>query len=86
MVAPTDIKKRVSRIKGQLNGISVMIDENRDCNDIIVQIQAVRASLASLGEKLIENEAICCVEQSQQDPDSQITKLRSLVKDLFKLS
>lgn len=81
-----NFKRRLSLIKGQVNGIETMIDSDRDCNEVIVQIQAVRASLASLGEKLIENEALCCVDATGVEAAEQVDRLRTLIKDLFKLS
>lgn len=76
--------QRISRIKGQVNGIQSMIESKRDCSEIIVQIQAARASLAALGEKMIENEIICCVDYDE--PQNQVLRLKKLIKDLFRLS
>ena len=55
------IKSRISRVSGQINGVSKMIDEDRYCLDILNQISAVRAALDSLGVELLTNHLESCV-------------------------
>lgn len=54
-----DLKKksqrRLSLIKGQLNGLIKMVDEERYCVDIIVQISAVKEALAGVQDLMLEN-------------------------------
>ena len=38
-------QKRLSRIEGQVRGLSKMVDEDRYCIDVVTQISAVRAAL-----------------------------------------
>ncbi len=40
-----DLKKRLRRISGQINGIDKMIDEHRYCIDVLQQITAAKAAL-----------------------------------------
>ena len=42
---------RVRKIAGQLNAVQRMIDEDRDCVDILLQIVSARRGLKSLAEK-----------------------------------
>ncbi len=46
---------RLNVIEGQVRGIKQMIEENRKCDDILVQLSAVNNSLKSVGIKLIRN-------------------------------
>jgi CsoR family transcriptional regulator, copper-sensing transcriptional repressor len=54
-----DLKKKALRrlnlIKGQLNGLSKMIDEERYCVDIITQSSAVKEALAGVENLILEN-------------------------------
>lgn len=43
------LRNRINRIIGQLNGISKMIDDNRYCGDILTQVAAVESALQSIG-------------------------------------
>jgi len=47
------VKARVNRITGQINGIGRMVDEGRYCIDILNQIAAVRSALDALGVALL---------------------------------
>lgn len=52
---------RLSRIEGQLRGIRGMIDSDAYCIDIMMQIAAVRAALASFGGVLMSDHLRSCV-------------------------
>lgn len=53
--------KRLNIIEGQVRGISQMIENDRYCADILVQIAAVNNSLKSLGNHVLENHLKTCV-------------------------
>lgn len=40
-----DLKKRLSRIEGQVRGVQRMLDEDRECREIVQQLTAVRAAV-----------------------------------------
>ena len=42
------LKNRIHRINGQLGGIEKMIDEQRYCGDILIQISAVQKAVEAL--------------------------------------
>ena len=46
-------QKRLSRIEGQVRGLSKMVDEDRYCIDIVTQISAVRAALRRVEEEIL---------------------------------
>lgn len=54
--------KRLSRIKGQVEGIERMIQEQRYCPDIVHQIKAIRSALKSLEVSIIEAHMKNCVK------------------------
>ena len=47
------IKQRVNRIIGQLLGIERMVDEKRDCSDILQQISAIKKAIDSLSKEVV---------------------------------
>ncbi|SMC44516.1 metal-sensitive transcriptional regulator [Sporomusa malonica] len=57
----TDIKKRLRRTGGQINGIEKMVDEGRYCVDILQQIMAARAALNQVALIMIESHTKSCV-------------------------
>ena len=56
--------KRLSRIEGQVRGLSRMIEEERYCIDIVTQIAAVRAALHRVEEVVLQEHISHCVEHA----------------------
>ncbi len=62
------IIKRLSRIEGQVRGIKRMVEEDRYCDDILIQISAITKSLKSLGNEMLKNHlSTCVVRELKQD-------------------
>src|SRR4028119_729112 len=55
------VKARVNRVKGQIEGIGHMVEEDRYCVDILNQIAAVRSALDALGIELLTHHLEGCV-------------------------
>ena len=55
------LKKRLKVIEGQVRGISGMIEEDRYCDDILIQISAINKSLKSLGNEMLKSHLSTCV-------------------------
>ena len=53
---------RLSRIEGQVRGISKMIDEDRYCIDVMTQIRAVRSALRGVEDAVLKDHVAHCVE------------------------
>jgi DNA-binding FrmR family transcriptional regulator len=60
----TRCERRLTRIEGQVRGISRMIEEDRYCIDIVTQISAVRAALRRLEEEILRDHVSHCVEHA----------------------
>ena len=70
--ADKQLKNRISRMSGQLNGISRMLDENRFCGDILVQIAAVESALQNLGYIILQDHLSSCVAEEIKAGNSDI--------------
>jgi len=53
------ILNRVSRVEGQFRGIRKMIEEKKDCIDVITQISAVKSAVSMLGMEILKNDFAC---------------------------
>ncbi len=60
----TSCRKRLSRIEGQVRGLSRMVDEDRYCIDVLTQISAVRAALGRVEEEILRDHVAHCVEHA----------------------
>ena len=56
--------KRLSRIEGQVRGLSRMVEEDRYCIDIVTQVAAVRAALKKVEEEVLRDHVAHCVEHA----------------------
>ncbi|MBO8140796.1 MAG: metal-sensitive transcriptional regulator [Firmicutes bacterium] len=56
--------KRLRRIEGQVRGIQRMIEDDKYCVDILVQIAAVRSAMDRVGLILLENHTRGCVARA----------------------
>jgi CsoR family transcriptional regulator, copper-sensing transcriptional repressor len=50
---------RIARIEGQLKGVRRMVEEKKDCLEIITQITAIREAVAMLGVELLKDDISC---------------------------
>lgn len=72
---------RARKIAGQLGAIERMLNEDRDCSEILTQIVSARRGLKSLAEKLIHSHVEHCIEQAQNPAEGK-RKLRELLSVL----
>lgn len=61
--------KRLSRIEGQVRGLSRMVEDNRYCIDIVTQIAAVRAALRRVEEDVLRDHISHCVAHAMASGD-----------------
>ena len=69
---------RVRRIVGQLNAIERMLEEDRDCAEILMQLVSARKALKSLAETLIHSHMQHCIEHAHS-PQEGRKQLRELL-------
>jgi DNA-binding FrmR family transcriptional regulator len=62
--AKTSCLRRLSRIEGQVRGVTRMVDQDRYCIDIVTQIAAVRAALRRVEEEILQDHVAHCVEHA----------------------
>lgn len=76
-------KKRVNRVKGQLEAVSRMIDERRYCPEIIQQIRAATNALKGLEQEVLKGHLEGCVREAMESKDPFI--VRNKVDEILKL-
>jgi len=59
-----DVAARLKRIAGQIGGIQKMVDQDRYCVDIVMQVSAARAALAKVAKILIASHLETCVSDA----------------------
>ncbi|MBK9714503.1 MAG: metal-sensitive transcriptional regulator [Kouleothrix sp.] len=74
------VMRRLRRIEGQVRGISRMVEENRDCRDVVLQLAAIKASIASLSTLVAETYAQDCLCGGEQVGSAKVAELLDLLK------
>ncbi len=77
------LQNRLSRMIGQLNGISRMLEENRYCGDVLTQVAAVESALQSFGYIILQEHLESCVTEGiRQGNENMMGEVIDLVKKL----
>ena len=68
------VKNRLKRIEGQVRGIIKMMDEEKDCQDVVTQLAAVRNALdRTIGVVVSSNLEGCIRKQIENGEDTEET-------------
>lgn len=80
-----DLINRLNRIEGQVRGIKAMVQDERYCTDILVQVSAVQSALNSFSSKLLSNHIKSCVVQDIKDgkEEEAINELCETIKKMM---
>lgn len=81
-----DLKTRLKKISGQINGIDRMIDDGRYCVDLLQQVTAARAALNQVALLILESHTKSCVVNAirQDKADEAIEELMDVVRKFSK--
>src|SRR5690625_7717928 len=77
---------RLKRVEGQVRGIQRMVEEDRYCVDILVQISAINAALKKVGCTVTERHMKHCITQAVNNGecDLAIEELLEVLKQVSK--
>lgn len=66
------INNRLNRIEGQIKGIKKMVEQDKYCNDILIQLSAIENSVKSLSNHILENHLYNCVSNDLEKGNLEI--------------
>lgn len=69
-----DIVKRLRRIEGQVRGVLRMMDEGKDCRDVVMQMTAIRSALDRALAVIVCNNLERCLREEIEKGESGDTK------------
>ncbi|MFZ0170609.1 MAG: metal-sensitive transcriptional regulator [Acidimicrobiales bacterium] len=61
-----DVRKRLRRVAGQVQGVERMLDEGRECRDVVTQLSAASKALEQAGFRLVAAGLTYCVEHPEE--------------------
>ena len=81
------ITKRLKRIEGQVRGLIKMIEEDKSCEDILIQIGSAKSALHKTGQVILEGHLHTCVLDGIREGKGELTmkKLSSAVEQFSRI-
>ncbi len=82
-----NLHRRLKKISGQIAAIDRMIDEDVPCEDIIVQINAVKSAVHKVGQIIMEGHIQHCVRDGIEhgDADKTIAEFTKVIEQFSKI-
>ncbi|MDO4977261.1 MAG: metal-sensing transcriptional repressor [Eubacteriales bacterium] len=68
-----NLHQRLNRIKGQINAIDKMVDQDVPCEDILIQVNAAKSALHKVGQIILEGHLNHCVKEGIEHGDAEKT-------------
>lgn len=73
-----DLLRRLARVEGQVRGLSRMIEERRECNEVVTQFQATLKALERVGFKMVAAQLFACAKRNDAASSLEFEKLQSM--------
>ena len=82
----TSVAHKIKIVRGQLDAVLKMIEEDRYCVDISTQLLAAQAILKSANQQILEAHIRCCVSEAIEsgDPDHKVEEALQLLEKMAK--
>lgn len=73
------VVNRLSRIEGHIRGIKTMVQENRPCPDVLVQVAAVRGALDRVARIILDEHLTQCIARAAHEGniETEIEELKA---------
>jgi len=78
---PLSLKQRLNIIKGQIDGVSRLLDQQADCRRVVEQFFAIQSALQKVTEVYLTNNLKTCFRQLKNDKKDE---LRFLLHEIIK--
>ncbi len=62
---------RIARVIGHLQFVKQMIEDDRDCSEVLIQISAAKSALNGLGKEIINEHIAHCITHAVENGDTE---------------
>ncbi len=78
------VLNRLSRAAGHINAIKKMIEDGRDCSEVLIQLSAVKSEIANTGKVILKDHIDHCIVQAVKENDErEIQNLKAAIDKLL---
>ena len=79
------VLNRMARLIGHLKSVKRMIEDGRDCSEILIQLSAVDSAIKAVSKIIIKDHMQHCIVDAVQSGDEQATKdLQKAIEQFIK--
>lgn len=76
------VLQRLSTIKGHITGIEKMVEEDKNCEDVLFQLSAISGAVNKLSAHILESYSEACLEEAEIDAASR-QRMEKLTKTMI---
>jgi len=81
-----NIINRLKTIKGHIAGVERMIEDDKCCNDVLLQLAAIKASVHKVGLVVMEESAMNCLVTDDESGMVDKDEMEKIIKTLIQFS
>lgn len=78
-----EVINRLSRAIGHLEGVKKMVEEGRDCSEVLIQISAVKSAVNNIGKIILDDHIKHCIAHAVANGDEKALEELSKAIDKF---
>lgn len=76
---------RIARATGHLNAVKKMVEDDRDCSEVLIQLAAVQSALNSVSRIILKDHIEHCIVDAVEENDSEaIDRLNKAIDQMIK--
>lgn len=77
------VLNRLSRAIGHMEAVKKMIEDGRDCSEVLIQISAVKSAINNVGKIILKDHINHCVVDAVKENDQKLIEDLSIAIDKF---
>ena len=79
-----DVLNRLSRSIGHLESVKRMVEDDRDCSEVLIQLAAVRGELGNTAKVILKDHIEHCIAHAEQGDESMLQELNEAIDKFIK--
>ena len=80
-----NVVNRLARAIGHLESVKKMVEDGRDCSEVLIQIAAVRSAINNIGKVILQDHIQhCIVDAVEQDDEQALESLCQAIDKFIK--
>ena len=77
--------QRLRRIEGQVRGVQSLLDDERDCQEILQQLSAIRSAVQGASRVFLQEYATGCLIEMDQEGSADSSRREKIIQDMITL-